>query len=181
MWVAFGMLIGLLVLITIATKFRDSAIGKPLPTLDLKPLYLAETQITPELLQGKVVVLHIWGTWCPDCRREFPEFNKIYQALQDREDVVILSVSCSPEAEKDLDQLKSETEKYLTESQVSIPTYCDPAAYTRGQLAYIVPSGSSRYPTTIITDRRGDIYRIWEEKLPSALEVLEIIEQASKN
>ena len=178
--VAGGMLVGLLVLIVIATRFRDSGIGKPLPSLDLKPLLLVEQPITTEQLKNKVVVLHTWGSWCPDCRREFPSFIKIYEHFKDRDDVIILCVSCSPEEESDLDKLKQETEQYLTSLSASIPIYCDPVAYTRGQLAMIVPSGSSHYPTTIITNRRGEIVRIWEERLPEAQEVIGLIENAAK-
>lgn len=30
-------------------------------------------------LQGKVVIIDIWGTWCPPCRREVPYFVKLQQ------------------------------------------------------------------------------------------------------
>jgi|SRR5579884_608638 len=29
-------------------------------------------------LRGSVVVLDFWATWCPACRREMPELNKLY-------------------------------------------------------------------------------------------------------
>jgi thiol-disulfide isomerase/thioredoxin len=32
-------------------------------------------------LRGKVTVLHFWGTWCPPCRREMPELQKLHQEL----------------------------------------------------------------------------------------------------
>jgi thiol-disulfide isomerase/thioredoxin len=28
---------------------------------------------------GKVVVLNIWATWCPPCRREMPDLDKLEQ------------------------------------------------------------------------------------------------------
>ena len=27
---------------------------------------------------GKVIMLNFWGTWCGPCRREIPDFNKLY-------------------------------------------------------------------------------------------------------
>jgi thiol-disulfide isomerase/thioredoxin len=48
-----------------------------------KPLKLSS-------LHGKVVLLHFWGSWCPPCRKEMPELDKLHQALADRQDVVFV-------------------------------------------------------------------------------------------
>lgn len=29
--------------------------------------------------RGRYVVLHFWASWCPDCRKDMPEYNKIYE------------------------------------------------------------------------------------------------------
>ena len=174
-----GMLIGLLVLISLATRFKESGVGKPLPDLDLKPLLYAETVPQKSDLANKVVVLHIWGTWCPDCRREFPEFVKLLEHFKEDPNVIFLNVSCGEEVDEDLPSLKENTAKYYEELGISLPTYYDPVAYTRGQMAIIAPSGSSHYPTTVITDKKRMIFRIWEERLPPVNEVIETINRAA--
>ena len=43
-------------------------------------------------LKGKVVVLNIWATWCPPCRRELPDLSEIQQKFgSDRLAVIALS------------------------------------------------------------------------------------------
>ena len=49
--------------------------GKPMPLSSLK---------------GKVVVLHFWGTWCPSCRHELPQFEKLQRAFSGRRDLVFV-------------------------------------------------------------------------------------------
>lgn len=72
-------------------RFFDLAIKSPAG----KPMKLSD-------LRGKVTVLHFWGTWCPSCRLEMPELQRIYQEvgaasgiqfvlLQVREDFAIAS------------------------------------------------------------------------------------------
>lgn len=43
-------------------------------------------------LEGKVVVLGFWATWCPPCRKEVPGFIELQKEFGD-EDVVVVGVS----------------------------------------------------------------------------------------
>ncbi|MFD9001812.1 TlpA family protein disulfide reductase [Streptomyces sp. NPDC059582] len=44
-------------------------------TVDGKRLDVAD-------FKGKVVVLNVWGSWCPPCRAEAPDFEKVSQDLK---------------------------------------------------------------------------------------------------
>ncbi|HEX8228747.1 MAG TPA: TlpA disulfide reductase family protein [Chloroflexia bacterium] len=45
-------------------------------------------------LKGKSVWINFWGTWCPPCRAEMPDMEKVYSKHKD--DLVILGVSMAP-------------------------------------------------------------------------------------
>lgn len=167
------MLIGTLVLVWLGTPRGTPAIGQPLPPLDLIPLVDSDTAPTRDSVSGKVVVLHFWGTWCPRCRAEFPEFVKLAKKFENDSRVAIVSVSCSGGPEYNLDELKSETEAYLSKVAPGMQTYSDPAAMTRSQIAMLLSGGTIGYPTTILSDADGKIAQVLAGYLEGDMEKLE--------
>jgi len=154
------MLLGTLVLVWLGTPRGTPVVGQSLPALDLQPLVNSDSSPTSESLSGKVTVLHFWGTWCPPCRAEFPEFVKLAKKFENESRVVIVSVSCSGGPEYNLGELKSETEAYLSDVAPRMPAYCDPAAMTRTQIAMLLSGGTIGYPTTIVSDTEGKIVEV---------------------
>lgn len=45
--------------------------------------------------RGKVVVLNLWATWCPPCRHEMPDLDRLHRELRDQ-GVVVITVSEEP-------------------------------------------------------------------------------------
>ena len=45
-------------------------IGKPAPQFSLPDLYEPTHMVSPADYKGKVWLLNVWGTWCPECWRE---------------------------------------------------------------------------------------------------------------
>lgn len=58
-----------------------------------KPVQLAS-------LRGKPVLVNFWGTWCPPCRQEMPEMQRIYDKYKG--DLVMVGVSMGPRDNPDL-------------------------------------------------------------------------------
>ena len=54
-------------------------------TLDL----LGGGEVTLSELRGKPVVLNVWATWCPPCRKEMPAIEKVYRSYKELGLVVI--------------------------------------------------------------------------------------------
>ena len=39
--------------------------------------------------RGKIIVMNLWATWCPPCRSEMPDLEKLYETYRSRGLVVI--------------------------------------------------------------------------------------------
>ncbi|MDR3698358.1 MAG: TlpA disulfide reductase family protein [Candidatus Sulfopaludibacter sp.] len=71
-------------LIALQNQLHQEA-GFTLTALDGKTYSLAD-------LRGHVVLLNFWATWCPPCRKEMPDMEKLYQRLQSK-GFIVLAVS----------------------------------------------------------------------------------------
>lgn len=67
----------------------------PLQTLDGKTTNLSA-------LKGKVVFMNVWATWCPPCRAELPDIEKLYKKMQGKPvEFVMLTVDEDLQAARD--------------------------------------------------------------------------------
>jgi thiol-disulfide isomerase/thioredoxin len=48
-------------------------------------------------LKGKSVLINVWASWCAPCRAEHPYFQKVYERMQGRSDIQILSFNVDDE------------------------------------------------------------------------------------
>jgi cytochrome c biogenesis protein CcmG/thiol:disulfide interchange protein DsbE len=53
-------------------KVPSPLIDKPLPAFELSQLHDSELTLSAEKLQGEVVLLNVWASWCVSCRYEHP-------------------------------------------------------------------------------------------------------------
>jgi thiol-disulfide isomerase/thioredoxin len=64
----------------LATRIATRQVSAAAPAFSIRKL--DGTVVNSAELRGRVVVLDYWATWCPACRREMPEFEKLYQRYQ---------------------------------------------------------------------------------------------------
>ena len=52
----------------------------------------------PEALDGKVVVINFWATWCHPCQSEIPSFSKVYDAFKGKDVVMLGMMTDNPDS-----------------------------------------------------------------------------------
>lgn len=127
--------------------------AKEIPDFQIKDI--TGKTITNKELQGKVVLLNFWATWCRPCAQEMPAFERLYQRYKDK-GLVIVGISVDSET----DFVKN----FLKKISVTFPIAVD----TKSEVANAYKVFT--YPTTFLVDRHGvvqDFYlgsREWEEE-----------------
>ncbi len=77
---------------------------------------LTGKQWTLQNLKGKVVLVNFWATWCPPCRKEMPDLERIYQRLSPK-GLVVLAIS---------DEEEAKVRPFIAEHHYSYPVLLDP-------------------------------------------------------
>ena len=91
--------------------------------------------------RGKVVVLNFWATWCPPCRKEMPDLERLYREFKDQ-GLVILAIS-----DEDADKVRP----FIAEQKVTYPVLLDPGRKVN-ELFQI-----EGIPKTFVYDRNGKL------------------------
>lgn len=101
--------------------------------------------------KGKTVFLNFWATWCPPCRAEMPDIQKLYETYpQDGDDALIILGVASPNlgGETSEEGIKS----FMEENGYTYPVLMDHTGET------FMDYGITSYPTTFMIDRDGNVY-----------------------
>lgn len=101
--------------------------------------------------KGKTVFLNFWATWCPPCRAEMPDIQKLYEEYDtEGDDALIVLGIASP----DIGGEKSEegVKQFLEENGYTYPVLMD----TTGE--QFMNYGVTSYPTTFMIDRDGNVF-----------------------
>jgi len=94
---------------------------------------------------GKPVVLNFWASWCPPCRSEMPDFDKVYQDLGDSVQFMMVDVTDGNQ------ETKESGETYVMSQGYTFPVFYDTNQDAAGKY------GIRAIPTTFFIDSEGYI------------------------
>ena len=114
-----------------------------LPTVSGPALGSNQT-ISTQDYRGKVVVINVWGSWCPPCRKEAPDLQAASVETKDVAQFVGIT-------SKDYDPAPAEA--FVRSFKITYPSIYDPTG--KVLLAFAGELPPSAIPSTMIIDREG--------------------------
>ena len=124
-------------------------LGKPFK-LDFTDAISGES-VSLSRLNGKVVVLDFWATWCGPCTAEMPKMKEIYAEYKDK-GVEFIGISLDqPEDKGGLTKLK----EYCEKNEIPWPQYYQGDSWS-GE--YSTSWGINSIPSMFILDAKGNLY-----------------------
>lgn len=101
--------------------------------------------------KGATVFLNFWATWCPPCRAEMPDIQRLYEEYDREGDqaLIVLGVA-GPNMGNEKSQ--EEIAAFLEENGYTYPVVMD----TGGEL--FTEYGIYAFPTTFMIDRDGNVF-----------------------
>ena len=106
-----------------------------LASLEGEPIRLSE-------LEGKIIILNFWATWCQPCRTEMPALERVWNQYRER-DLIILAVN--------LQESPQRVSAFVQEIGLTFPILLDDDGQVFQQYQVQL------YPTTYFIDRGGII------------------------
>ncbi len=152
-------------------KLYEAGFGVPKNPTEAPDFSLEDLEgnsVTLSDLEGKVVLLNLWATWCPPCRREMPSMQKLYEDLP-RSSFTILAVASPNSARESLEKIR----EHIDENDYTFPVLLDENMEVNSTY------GTGSIPTSWIIGPEGRLQarlvgaRDWtEEGIVSALEMM---------
>ena len=124
---------------------RPSA-GEPVPAYSA--VDLAGDSVPLSSLRGNAVLLNVWATWCPPCREEMPELERLHRTYADS-GLRVVAVSIDGQGAEAL------VREFVEEFGVTFTILRDPDERVSRIFAM------TGVPETFLIDRRGRLVKHW--------------------
>ena len=117
--------------------------GQPAPAFALPRA--AGDVLTLESLQGRVVFVDFWASWCAPCKRSFPWMNELQRKYGDK-GLAVVAIN--------VDKRRADADRFLAQVPASFAVVYDPAG--TAPAAY----GVKGMPSSYLVDARGNVVEV---------------------
>ena len=107
----------------------------------VKLLHLEGNDVSISDFQGKKVFLNFWATWCPSCKVEMPEMERVWK--ENSEEVVVVAV--------DIGESRNTVKSYIEEGGYTFKVLLDEDKIIAQKF------GITAIPTSILLDENGNL------------------------
>ena len=112
---------------------------------DFSVIDVAGNSVKLSDMEGKPVVINFWASWCPPCRIEMPDFDRVYKDTGAEVKFMMVSLV---DGQRETVETAS---RFINDGGFSFPVYFDTAR--EAAIAY----GIRSIPTTFFIDKGGYI------------------------
>jgi thiol-disulfide isomerase/thioredoxin len=133
---------------------RDNRAGaSPAPTPTIEPINEHELKQVLAQLQGKVVLVNFWATWCPPCVAEFPSLVRLDNKYSS-EGLEIIAVSFD-----DKSQLNAQVLPFVKSQKARFKVYLKDVEDIEKFINSIDENWVGAIPATFVFDRNGTLIK----------------------
>lgn len=139
------LLLSLLCVMAGCNKNQNSTSSSNSPVVVSNGMEILNVERFKSVLQehsGKVVLVNFFGSWCPPCKAETPDFVQVYEEYKDKNKFVIIGVA--------VDQNQSDALQFVKDFGITYPVYqADTSLLAYFQINPI--------PTSFVFDKNGNL------------------------
>jgi cytochrome c biogenesis protein CcmG/thiol:disulfide interchange protein DsbE len=98
-------------------------------------------------LRGQVILVNLWATWCPPCKKEMPELESFYNKHKDDGFTIVAVNDGDPRAD---------VVQFVKDYRLTFPIWLDPA-YIATERAF----KTLNLPSSYVINREGKVVLSW--------------------
>lgn len=166
-------------------ELQSSLLNQQMPAFDLPDLMQDELRYGPEVFEGQVTLLNVWGVWCVTCAVELPYLTQLKEQG-------IRIVGLYYEQDLDPDFGGKSLPQIRQEVQAKLARLGNPYQFNIFDVArdYSLDLGVTGAPETFLIDAQGKIRlhhigdinpRVWEQKFAPLYQQLQSSEAQDIN
>ena len=140
---------------------KENLPGSPAPALDGTAWLNTEGPLAWDELQGKVVLLDFWGTWCGPCVKKMPDVQALYEKYQDK-GLVVIGVHSAQAAET--------CAEFAEKNNITFPLVLDTGKTVENY-------ASTGFPSYFLIDKTGKVTAAGSNRMPDEKEIERLLSQ----